>query len=97
MTSKQVRLIFGSGVFALLLFYCAAGFYIWFYPPGSDGAWHGRGSFCEVYITKGDPQSPAQDFRPGDKIIAVNGVKVAGKTGVLGSQYPQPAGPRYPT
>src|SRR5215470_13951202 len=95
MTSKQVRLIFGSAVFALLLIYCAAGFYIWLYPPGSDGGWHGSGSFGEFYITKVDPQSPARDLRSGDKIIAVNGVKVAENVGVLGDEYHMPPGSRY--
>ena len=95
MTSKQVRLIFGSAVFALLLVYCAAGFYIWFYPPGSDGGWHGRGAYGEFYISRIDPQSPAKDLLPGDKIIAINGVKVAEHAGVLGDEFRMPPGSRY--
>jgi sigma-B regulation protein RsbU (phosphoserine phosphatase) len=95
MTSKQVRLIFGISIFALLLFYCAAGFYIWFYPLGSDGGWHGRGAIDEFYITEVDPQSPAKDLRPGDKIIAINGVKVSENAGVLGDEYRMPPGSRY--
>src|SRR5215813_1493012 len=95
MTSKQVRLIFGSAVFALVLVYCVAGFYIWLYPPGSDGAWNGRGSYGEFYITRIDPQSPAKDLRPGDKIIAINGVKVAEHASVVGDEYRLPPGSRY--
>ena len=95
MTSKQVRLIFGSAFFALSLVYCAASFYVWLYPPGSDGGWHGRGSYGEFYITRIDPQSPAKDLRSGDKIIAVNGVSVAKHAGVLGDEYRLPPGSQY--
>jgi sigma-B regulation protein RsbU (phosphoserine phosphatase) len=95
MTSKQVRLIFGGAFFALLSVYCAASFYIWFYPPGSDGGWHGSGSYGEYHITRIDPQSPARDLRPGDKIIAVNGVKVAEHADALGAEYRLPPGSRY--
>ena len=83
MTSKQVRFILGGVFFALLLVYCAANFYIWLYPPGSNGGWHGSGSYGEFHITSIDPQSPAKDLRPGDKIIAINGVKVAERADVL--------------
>src|SRR5215472_16804776 len=95
MTSKQVRLIFGGAFFALLLAYCSASFYIWFYPPGSDGGWHGSGSYGEFHITRIDPQSPAKDLRPSDKIIAINGVKVAEHAGVLADEYRMPPGSRY--
>src|SRR5215510_2539981 len=95
MTSKQVRLIFGSAFFALSLVYCAASFYVWFFPPGSDGGWHGRGSYGEFYITRIDPQSPAKDLRPGDKIIAVNGVNVAKHAGVLVDEYRLPPESQY--
>src|SRR5215470_15981047 len=95
MTSKQVRLVFGGAFFALLLVYCAASFYIWLYPPGSDGAWHGSGSYGEYHITRVDPQSPAKDLRPGDKIIAINGVKVAEHADALGDEYRLPPGSRY--
>jgi sigma-B regulation protein RsbU (phosphoserine phosphatase) len=95
MTSKQVRLIFGGVFFALLLVYCAASFYIWLYPPGSNGGWHGSGSYGEFHITRIDPQSPAKDLRLGDKIIAINGVKVAERADVLVDEYRLPPGSRY--
>jgi phosphoserine phosphatase RsbU/P len=95
MTSKQVRLIFGGAFFALLMVYCAASFYIWLYPPGSDGGWHGSGDFGEFHITRIDPQSPAKDLRPGDKIIAINGVKVAEQPDALGDEYRLPPGSPY--
>jgi sigma-B regulation protein RsbU (phosphoserine phosphatase) len=95
MTSKQVRLIFGGAFFALLSVYCAASFYIWLYPPGSDGGWHGSGSYGEYRIARIDPQSPAKDLRPGDKIIAINGVKVAEHADALGDEYRLPPGSRY--
>jgi phosphoserine phosphatase RsbU/P len=95
MTSKQVRLIFGGAFFALLLAYCAASFYVWFYPPGSDGGWHGSGDFGKFHITYIDPQSPAKDLRPGDKIIAINGVRVAENAGVFEDEYRLPPGSHY--
>jgi phosphoserine phosphatase RsbU/P len=95
MTSKQVRLIFGGVFFALLLVYCAASFYIWLYPPGSYGGWHGSGSYGEFHITRIDPQGHAKDLRPGDKIIAINGVKLAEHAGVLNDEYRLPPGSRY--
>lgn len=95
MTSKQVRFILGGVFFALLLVYCATSFYIWLYPPGSDAGWHGSGSYGEFHITYIDPQSPAKDLRPGDKIIAINGVKVAERVGALNDEYRLPPGSRY--
>src|SRR5215510_4348461 len=95
MTSKQVRLIFGGVFFALLSVYCAASFYIWLYPTGSDGGWQGSGSYGEYHITRIDPQSPAKDLHPGDKIIAINGVKVAEHADALGDEYRLPPGSRY--
>jgi len=77
MTSKQVRLISGGVFFALLLAYCAASFHVWFYLPASDVGWHGSGAYGEFHINYIDQQSQAKDLRPGDKIIAINGVKVA--------------------
>src|SRR5688572_17788827 len=95
MTGKQVRFILGGAFFALLLVFCAASFYIWLYPPGSDGGWHGSGSYGEFHITYIDPQSPAKDLRQGDKIIAINGVKLAERADVLGDEYRLPPGSYY--
>src|SRR5215475_2983271 len=79
--NSPVRFILGIAFFALLLVYSAASFYVWLYPPGSDAGWYvsdyvsdGFGEFKVVQI---DPQGPAQELRPGDKIIAINGLKVA--------------------
>src|SRR5262245_44971719 len=95
MTSKQVRLIFGGVFFALLLVYCAASFYIWFYPHGSNGGWNGSGAFGEFHINRVDPQSPAKELRPGDKIIAINGVNVTEHASVLNVEYSLPPGSLY--
>src|SRR5215813_13685251 len=95
MTSKQVRLIFGGAFFALLSVYCAASFYIWLYPQGSDSGWHGSGSYGKYHITRIDPQSPAKDLRPGDKIIAINGVKLAEHASVLADEVRLAPGSRY--
>src|SRR5215813_11036531 len=79
--NSPVRFILGIAFFALLLVYSAANFYVWLYPPGSAAGWYvsdyvsdGFGEFKVVQI---DPQGPAQELRPGDKIIAINGLKVA--------------------
>src|SRR5215475_5421627 len=95
MTSKKLRLIFGIPLFALLLVYCAAGFYIWRYPPGSDGGWHGHGAYGEFYIDRIDPQSPAKELRSGDRIIAINGKNLTAHPGAVGDEFRMPPGSPY--
>jgi serine phosphatase RsbU (regulator of sigma subunit) len=95
MTRKQVRLILGGCFFALLMFYIVASVYIWLYPSGSDGAWNGEGNFGEYRITRVDPQSPAQELRAGDKIIAINGAKLSDHPEALGDEYHLPPGSPY--
>jgi serine phosphatase RsbU (regulator of sigma subunit) len=95
MTRKQIRLIFGCAFFALLLIYCAASFYIWFYPPGSDGGWNGTGAYGEFRITGVAPESPAKELRPGDKIIAINGKDLAENPGAVGDEYHMEPGSLY--
>ena len=89
MTSKKLRLIFGIPLFALLLVYCAASFYIWLYPPGSDRGWDCIGQHGEFYISRIDPQSPAKELRSGDRIIAINGKRLADYPGALGDDSPE--------
>ena len=93
--NSPVRLILGIVFFALLLVYSAASFYIWLYPPGSDAGWYGSGAYGEFQVTQIDPEGPAKDLRPGDKIIAINGVNVAEHAGVLDDEYRLPPGSRY--
>src|SRR5215813_9678954 len=81
--NSTVRFILGIAFFALLLVYSAASFYVWLYPPGSDAGWYWSGGFGEFKISQIDPQGPAQELRPGDKIIAINGVNAAEHAGVL--------------
>jgi hypothetical protein len=95
MTSKQARLIFGGAFFALLLTYCVASFYIWLYPPGSDGGWHGMGEWGEFHITRIDSQSPAKELRPGDRIIAINGKNLVEHPGAIGDEYRLAPGSAY--
>jgi sigma-B regulation protein RsbU (phosphoserine phosphatase) len=95
MTSKKLRLIFGIPFFALLMIYCVAGFYIWLYPPGSDGGWRGHDAYGEFYQDRIDPQSPAKELRPGDRIIAVNGKNLAAHPGAIGDDYRMPPGSPY--
>jgi serine phosphatase RsbU (regulator of sigma subunit) len=95
MTKKQVRLILGVSFFALLIFYIVAAFYFWLYPPGSDAAWNGTGSFGEFHITRVDPQSPAKELRTGDKIVAINGKKLSEHQEALGDEYHLPPDSPY--
>src|SRR5215468_11954085 len=81
--NKPARFILGIAFFALLLVYGAASFYVWLYPPGSDAGWYWSGGFGEFQVSQIDPQGPAQELRPGDKIIAINGVNAAEHAGIL--------------
>src|SRR5262245_40346913 len=81
--NSPVRFILGIAFFALLLVYSATNFYVWFYPPGSDAGWYWSGGYGEFQVVQIDPQGPAQELRPGDKIIAINGVNAAEHAGVL--------------
>src|SRR5215813_11016360 len=92
--NSPVRFILGIAFFALLLVYSAASFYVWLYPPGSEAGWYVSGGFGEFQVRQIDPQGPVQELRPGDKIIAINGVKVAEHAGVLDDEYRlQPGSP----
>src|SRR5262249_6009418 len=93
--NKTARFILGIAFFALLLIFCVASFYVWLYPSGSDADWHGYGAYGEYRITRSDPQSPSKELQPGDRIIAINGVKVAEHAGALGAEYHLPPGSRY--
>src|SRR5262245_40032695 len=85
--NSPVRFILGIAFFALLLVYSAANFYVWLYPPGSAAGWYVSDyvsdGFREFKVVQIDPQGPAQELRPGDKIIAINGVNAAEHAGVL--------------
>src|SRR5262245_4040712 len=95
MTAKKLRLIFGIPFFALLLVYSAASFYVWLYPPGSHAGWYFSGGFGEFQVERIDPQGPAQELCPGDKIIAINGVNAAEQAGVLLDVYRLAPGSPY--
>src|SRR5262245_30204854 len=77
--NSPVRFMLGIAFFALLLVYSAASFYVWLYPPGSDAGWYASDGFGEFQVRQIDPQGPAQELRPGDKIIAINGVNAASR------------------
>jgi phosphoserine phosphatase RsbU/P len=93
--NSPVRFILGIAFFALLLIYSAANFYVWLYPPGSHGGWYWSGGFGEFQVSQIDPQGPAQELRPGDKIIAINGVNAAEHAGVLRYVYRLAPGSPY--
>jgi serine phosphatase RsbU (regulator of sigma subunit) len=95
MAGKKLRLIFGIPFFTLLLVYCVAGFYNWLYPPGSDGGWNGTSQWGKFYISQIDPQSPATELRPGDRIIAINGKNLTTHPGAVGDEYLMPPGSPY--
>src|SRR5215475_1008599 len=81
--NSPVRFILGIAFFALLMVYSAASFYVWLYPPGSDAGWIWSGESGEYQVIRINPQGPAQELRPGDKIIAINGVNAAERPGIL--------------
>src|SRR5262245_60149560 len=85
--NSPVRFILGIAFFALLLVYSAASFYVWLYPSGSHGGWYWSGGFGEFQVARIDPQGPAQELRPGDKIIAINGVNAVEHAGILNDGY----------
>jgi phosphoserine phosphatase RsbU/P len=97
--NSRVRFILGIAFFALLLVYSAASFYVWLYPPGSDAGWYvsdyASDGFGEFQVSQIDPQGPAQELRPGDKIIAINGVNAAEHAGVLNDEYRLAPGSPY--
>src|SRR5215831_14216121 len=87
--NKPVRFILGIAFFALLLVYSAASFYVWLYPPGSAAGWYVSDGFGEFQVRQIDPQGPAQELRPGDKIIAINGVNAASRKASAFSLSPE--------
>ena len=94
--NSPVRFILGIAFFALLLVYSAASFYVWLYPPGSHAGWYfSSDGFGEFQVGRIDPQGPAQELRPGDKIIAINGVNAAEHAGVLNDVYRLAPGSPY--
>ncbi len=95
MTPKPVRLILGFCFFALLLVYCVMGLYLDIARPGSDDGWNGSGAYGEYYITGADPAGPAKELRQGDRIIAINGVRVAADPRALGFARRVLPGTRY--
>src|SRR5262245_34254962 len=95
MTGRKLRLIFGIAFFALLQVYCAGGFYIWLFPPGSDAGWHSYGRYDEVYVGQIDLQGPAKELRVGDKVIAINEINLAKHPGAIGPEYRLPPGSPY--
>src|SRR5262245_47071721 len=93
--NKSARLTLGIAFFALLLVYSVASIYVWVYPPGSDAGWRVSGVFGEFQVRQNDPQGPAQELRPGDKIIAINGLKVAKHPRAIVDEYRLPPGSQY--
>jgi sigma-B regulation protein RsbU (phosphoserine phosphatase) len=95
MMSNRVRLILVISFFALILVYCLAGLYLDLANLGSEDAWRGSGSYGEYYITEADPQGPAKELRKGDRIAAINGVRVTDDPRGLGLSNRVPPGTRY--
>jgi phosphoserine phosphatase RsbU/P len=95
MMSKRLRLISVISFFVLMLVFCLAGFYQEFANLGSSDGWRASGSNGEYYIVEADPQGPAGGLRPGDRILAINGVSVVDDTRVLGYSNRVPPGTPY--
>src|SRR5689334_3170185 len=95
--SKQLRILLGCFVLSLMSANFAANIYSMLTPPkpleGSDqgfsAAWDFRG---EPRVTHVDPEGPATDFKVGDEIIAINGVKFRDDPRVLMDAPPAPPG-----
>ena len=93
--NKPARFILGIAFFALLLVHSVAGFYVWLYPPGSYAGWSVLGEFGEFQVRQINPQGHAQELRPGDKIIAINGLNIAQHPRAIVDEYRLPPGSRY--
>jgi phosphoserine phosphatase RsbU/P len=93
--SERVRFISVIGFFALTLVYCVAGFYLDLANLGSLDGWRGSGSGGEYYINEADPQGPAKELRPGDRILAINGVSVVNDPRELNFSSRVPPGTPY--
>ncbi len=97
--SKRVRVLLGGILLTLMSANFAATIYSMLTPPrppeGSDDGmemvWDGRG---EPRVTRVDPDGPATEFRVGDEVIAINGVKIRDNPRILIDAGPEPPGTR---
>jgi phosphoserine phosphatase RsbU/P len=93
--NKPSRHILFIGFFALMLTYCLGGLYQEIARPGSDDGWRGSGAYGEYYVNEVDPQGPAKELRKGDRIMAVNGVRLADDPRMLNWSRRVPPGTPY--
>src|SRR5262245_56727574 len=97
--SKHLRLLFGCLLLALMSANFAANIYSMLTPPrapeGSDDGmvirWDYRG---EPRVISVDPEGPATEFKVGDEVIAINGMKFRDDPRVLIGAAPVPPGTR---
>src|SRR5574341_426660 len=96
---KRLRILLSSILLALMSANFAANIYSMLTPPkppedSDDGmmiSWDYRG---EPRVTSVDANGPATDFKVGDEIIAINGVKFRDDPRVLMDAGPVPPGTR---
>jgi len=97
--SKRLRILLGVILLALMSANFAANIHSMLTPPrppddSDDGmgiTWDYRG---EPRVTRVDPGGPATEFKVGDEIIAINGVKFRDDPRVLIDPDPAPPGTR---
>src|SRR5262245_53227830 len=97
--SKRLRLFFGGLLLALMSANFAANIYSMMTPPrapegGYNGMvirWDYRG---EPRVESVDPEGPATEFKVGDEVIAINGVKFRDDPRALIGAAPEPPGTR---
>jgi phosphoserine phosphatase RsbU/P len=94
--NKRLRFILVIGFFALLLVYSSVGLYQDLANPGSADGWRcTRQQYNECYITEADPLGPAKDLRPGDLVLAINGMNAMDDPRVLNFSIRVPPGTPY--
>jgi phosphoserine phosphatase RsbU/P len=78
------RLLFGGVFFALMFFYIGATLYFHVFEVGSYTGWNGYSNDGRhFYTSRTDPAGPTAALKPGDEILAINGVHPAQDFSVL--------------
>lgn len=97
--NKHVRSILVLGFFAMMLAYCVTGLYLDLADRGSLDGWNcssaNSPSISECYINRVEPGGPAQELRPGDLVLAINGVSISEDSRLLNLSHRLPPGTRY--
>lgn len=83
-SAQKRRLLFGSLFFALMFFYAGAISYFQLTEIGSYSGWGGYSNDGHhFFINRVDPVGPTAALRPGDEILAINGISPAQDFSIL--------------